>query len=295
MRVLITGSSGRVGRAIYVHLARRYQVRGFDASPASTADVVGKLEDVALLRTAMQGVDAVVHVAALHSPHVGLASDEDFWRTNVEGTRRVLDAAASAGIRRLVMTSTTALYGDACARPEGAAWCDEGTPPRPRTIYHRTKLEAERLLREAAGQGGPAVCVLRMSRCFPEPANVMAAFRLHRGVDARDVAAAHRLALERARPGYSVYVVSGATPFQRGDCEGLLRDAPAILATRAPELVAELRARGWPLPASIDRVYDPSLAREELGWTPRHGFRSVLALWDDESSEVLPPRMEGAP
>jgi hypothetical protein len=53
--------------------------------------------------------------------------------------------------------------------------------------------------------------------------------------------------------------------------------------------------RGWPLPARIDRVYDASLAREELGWTPRHGFRSVLALWDDESSEVMPPRMGGAP
>ena len=86
------------------------------------------------------------------------------------------------------------------------------------------------------------------------------------------------------------YVVSGATPFLPEDAAELAIAAPAVIQRRAPQLVAAFAARGWELPARIDRVYVPTLAMRELGWTPRHGFEEVLRQFDDESAEVLPPQ-----
>lgn len=143
MRIVITGSSGRVGRAVFSALASDNEVVGIDRSPFSTTHLVGDFADERLLRSAFEGADAVVHTAALHAPHVGLAPDEEFYRINVEGTRLVAKVALASGVKRLVFTSTTALYGDAVASG-CCTWIDENTPPEPKSIYHRTKLEAER-------------------------------------------------------------------------------------------------------------------------------------------------------
>ena len=285
MKIVVTGVSGRVGRAIYVRLAREHDVIGLDRAPSSTADVVGDLGDAALLRRVLAGADAVVHTAALHAPHVGLVSDAEFERVNVDGTRRVLDAAVAANVPRLVFTSSTAVYGDAATPRDRAGWVDETLAPQPVTIYHHTKLAAEALLRTAADFGGPVVRILRMSRCFPEPAPLMAAYRLH-----RDVAQAHALALTDAGRPHATYIVSGATPFQPGDAQALLHDAPSVLRARCPDLVEEFALRDWTLPAAIDRVYDAGAIARELGWRPRYGYDEVLAMFDAGWSEVLPPR-----
>jgi nucleoside-diphosphate-sugar epimerase len=140
---------------------------------------------------AVQGVDAVIHTAALHAPHVGLVPDAVFQQINVDATAHLLQAAREAGARRFVLTSTTALYGHAVVAG-GCRWIDEDTEPLPRTIYHRSKLQAEALA-EAAAAG------LQRARAahgplLPEPPERMAMFRLHRGIDARDVASACRAA-----------------------------------------------------------------------------------------------------
>lgn len=292
MKIVITGVGGRVGRAIHFALSRDHEVIGIDRAPCSAASLIGDIADVgdATLHQACAGADAIVHVAALHAPHVGLVPDAAFERVNVDGTRRVLDAAVSAGVARLVFTSTTAVYGHAARAHDAARWIDEATEPEPVTIYHRTKLAAEALLREAADGGGPTVRILRMSRCFPEPAPIMATYRLHRGVDARDVAQAHRLALRDAGAPHATYVVSGATPFLRDDLRTLHVDAPSVLRTRAAGLVEEFELRDWSLPAGIDRVYDAGRIRRELGWRPHYGYEEVLAMLDAEWAEVLPPR-----
>lgn len=282
MRVLVTGATGRVGRAIAIHLMRAgHDVTGFDRAPSSTAAIVADLDDDAALARALDGVDAIVHTAGLHAPQVDVVPDAEFERINVGATRRLLARARDAGIGRFVLTSTTALYGV-------AGWIDESVAPQPRTIYHRTKLAAEDAVREAAAAGGLAATILRMSRCFPEPVPEMAAYRLHRGVDARDVASAHAFALADETPGCRVFVVSGATPFERADIDALAIDAPAVLARRAPGLVETFTRRGWPLPRIIDRVYSPG-ALQALGWSPRRGYDEVIRQYDDESGEVLPP------
>lgn len=292
MRVIVTGSSGRIGRAVCARLAREHRVIGLDRRPSPTTQVLGDIGDARLLECALQGVGAVVHTAALHAPQVGQFSDAAFERTNIVATQRLAEAAASAGATRFVFTSTTALYGVASTQDNADRWTDEAVTPRPQTIYHRTKLAAETLLETIAARGPMTVTVLRMSRCFPEPAPLMAVYRLHRGVDARDVADAHALALLPTATPFRRFVISGATPFLPEDVPALLRDAPAVLARRAPTLVEEFLRRGWRLPRSIDRVYVPALALHGLRWQPRFGFDEVLRQFDEASPEVLAPADE---
>ncbi len=288
MKILVTGTAGRIGAAIRHRLAHDGEVVGLDRRPSPHTDVVADITDAAALRAALRGVGAVVHTAALHAPHVGQCSDAEFEDVNVGATRTLARLAAEAGVRRFVFTSTTALYGAEGAHPEGAAWVDEDTVPRPRTVYHRSKRAAERWLEAFAPHAGMAVTVLRMSRCFPEPAPLMAAYRLHRGVDARDVADAHALALHDTAPGCRRFVISGATPFERADTGELLHDPAAVLHRRAPALVQAFARRGWPLPASIDRVYVARRAMQVLGWQPRFGFDDVIADADAGATVVVP-------
>lgn len=146
MRVAITGSTGRVGRAIYVRLSKYHDVVGLDRSPSSTADIVADLGDQAALERLLDGADAVVHAAALHAPHVGNFTDSEFERVNIQATENLLNTCIKNRINRFVLTSTTALYGNAIDSSNGAVWLDESVIPLPKTIYHRTKLKSEELV-----------------------------------------------------------------------------------------------------------------------------------------------------
>lgn len=286
LKIVLTGSSGRIGRAIFNRLAPEHYVIGIDRSPFSTTRIVADFMDEAVLGAALEGADAVIHAAALHAPHVGVLGDEEFERINVDGTRCLVEAAKRFGVRRFVFTSTTAMYGRAIAHGQ-CTWVDEETAPQPRSIYHRTKLAAEAYLSEAADKDF-VVRVIRMSRCFPEAADVMAAYRLHRGIDARDVAQAHVLSLTDANDVFERFVISGATPFVQDDCTALFSNAHSLLADRVADMVEEFRARSWRLPCSIDRVYSAQRAWDLLGWRCRYGFAEVLAQLDRGSLEVLP-------
>lgn len=235
-----------------------------------------------------EGASTVYHTAALHAPHVGVATDMKFHQINVEATKSICEAAIATEVKQLIFTSTTALYGYANMGKDKANWITEATIPQPRTIYHRTKLEAENLLKSFASEHFK-IRVIRMSRCFPEPAPIMAVYRLHRGVDYRDVATAHLLAASTPNDlPFDVFVISGNTPFLPEDCEELYRDAPAVIRKRQPELAAAFDHRDWRLPSPIDRVYDSSYAQQKLGWgTTRDAF-NVLKQYDARDFEVLP-------
>ena len=278
MRVLVTGAAGLIGSGVAARLREDHDVIGLDLLPGVQVQLVADCFDVAEWRHQVGSVDAVVHVAALHAPHVGQRSNADFCRTNVEATSRLLDFAVEARAGHFVLTSTTSLYGRALEANDQAVWVDERLRPQPRDIYDETKLEAESLV-ESAGNA-LNVTALRMSRCFPEPADVMAWYRLYRGVDRRDVAEAHALALGRNGPP-ETYVISGPTPFAEEDCDQLLEEAPSVIARRCPGLIERMAANGWLPPRSIDRVYDCGRARQELGFEPRHGTDACLAAdWD---------------
>ena len=260
---------------------------GIDRTPFATTRHVGDVTDPHVLATALEGVDAVIHAAALHAPHVPLHSESEFERINVDGTLALARLARDAGIRRLVFTSTTALYGHAIT-PGQCTWVDEQTVPQPRTVYHRSKLAAEQGLEDMVDEDFQ-VRVIRMSRCFPETPDRMLLYRLHRGVDVRDVADAHVAALGNGGPAFQRYIASGSTPFQREDCEALVTHPRDVLAMRCPQWLAEYDRRGWALPV-IDRIHDASAAREGLGWVTRRGPEAVLEQLAVGSIEVLPEK-----
>lgn len=288
MRILVTGSAGRVGRAIYIKLMRTHDVVGIDKTPCSTAGYIGDIRDSALIDGVLENIDVIVHTAALHAPHVGLVPDLEFQSINVDATEKLALAGVKAGVKHFIFTSTTALYGYASTPKSIAGWIDEEVTPQPKSIYHKSKIAAETKLEEISNLFQLPVTVLQMSRCFPEPADLMAVFRLTRGIDARDVANAHLCAVEKRLSGFNRFIISGATPFHFSDCEALYTEAGAVIKRKCPEIALAFKQRGWQLPQSLDRVYDSSFAREKLGWSPVHDFESVLEMLDTETAEVLP-------
>jgi UDP-glucose 4-epimerase len=306
LRVVVTGASGRIGRAVCRALRSDglFSVISTDIQQTPNTDwqpfdapisILGDICQHSVQAKLLAGADAVVHVAGLHAPHVGNYTDADFMRINLDATQAL---AQAADLRAFVFTSTTALFGGASQGGAAAAWISMQTPPQPRTIYHRSKLLAEQCLQalSATARTPLKVRVLRISRCFPEPANLMALYRLHRGVDARDVAAAHVFALKQALAqarAYADYLVSAATPFLAADASALKHDVASVLALREPALLAAFAARGWlnqegKIGLGIDRIYDPSETISQLGWQPHFGWQEVLHQLDSGQAQVLP-------
>ena len=275
MKVVVTGTSGRIGGAIAARLSLRHQVTGIDRRPGALTAAVMDVRETEGLAPLLANADAVVHAAALHVPDLAACDAAEFREVNVAATRRLLQAAGEAGVARFVYTSTTSLYGDAMLPDAGgAAWVTEALLPKPRDIYDETKLAAESACEEAA-RAGMACTALRMSRCFPEEPRLVAIYRLYRGVDAEDVAQAHELALARTA-GFEVYNVSAKSPFAESDRRRLFEDAASVILERHPWADAEFRRRGWLLPRSIDRVYVVDKALSGLGYRPEHDFAALL-------------------
>jgi nucleoside-diphosphate-sugar epimerase len=268
-----------------------YDMVGADllASPFTT--YVGSIADRAFVRRAMQGVDAVLHAATLHKPHVATHARQEFIDTNITGTLHLLEEAVRAGVGVFVYTSTTSVFGDALIPPPGkpAAWITEEVRPVPKNIYGVTKAAAEDLCELFYRNQKLPCLVLRTSRFFPEEddnrqvrqqysdANVKANEYLSRRVDIEDVVSAHLLALQRAAGiGFGKYIISATTPFLPSDLAELRENAPRVLEERVPGYTAEYARRQWKMFPGIDRVYVNAKARRELGWKPRHDFAAVL-------------------
>lgn len=288
-KIVITGSSGRIGRALHWKLCQDYCVNGIDISPSSATSNIVDIRDYNQLLKSFEGVDTVFHSAALHAPHVGVVPEKDFYDINVNATEKICRAALETGVSQIVFTSTTALFGYANYEKGNAAWINEKTTPEPKTIYHKTKVEAENLIKEYATKD-LAISVIRMSRCFPEPAQMMAVYRLHRGVDYRDVAEAHILAAQLKKDKYfDIFVISGESPFLKTDCQMLFENPEVVIRERQPLLANEFDKRGWKFPTSIDRVYDSSYAQRILNWKSKRGPLEVIKQFDNSDFEILPP------
>ena len=269
--VLVTGSSGLVGGAVAAMAAATgWAARGVDMASGPHTHLVGDLRDPRIRRRALDGADVVVHVAALHAPHVGRVPDSEFQSVNVDLTGALLAEAADLGVSRVVYTSSTSVYGDALVPDGRAVWVDERLTPRPRDIYDETKLAAEALTARSAV---PAV-TLRIARCFPEPLEMLARHRLHRGVALADVAAAHMLAVAATAAG--IYNIAGPLLFDPEDTEQLYSDAASVLQRRHPAVAAAFAARRWPLPQRLDRIYDSRAALAALGYQPQHDVLRLL-------------------
>ena len=294
MRILLTGSSGWLGRYLAPMLREvGHNVVGSDIARGAETQVVASIADGGAVDRAFAGggFDAVIHAGGLHKPDIARNAPQAFVDVNVTGTLNLLTAAAGTGASRFIFTSTTSLMiSEAIRREEGAAavWLDERTGPlEPRNIYGVTKLAAEGLCRDAWLSHRLPCIVLRTSRFFPEDddthralsgENMKANEFLHRRLSVEDAARAHVLALERAPEiGFDVLIVSAPTPFERPDADELKRDARAAIARRFPEAEALYARRGWTLPGSIGRVYDAARAERVLGFRAVTDFAAILA------------------
>lgn len=104
MNILVTGSSGYIGRELVQHLSKKHLVKEYDVAQGSD------IFDQKKLRRAMAGCDVVIHLAAIPKPVEGKTFPE-YFRTNCEATLQVAEAAVAAGVRRIVYASSTTYYG----------------------------------------------------------------------------------------------------------------------------------------------------------------------------------------
>lgn len=153
MRILVTGGTGFVGRAVLRTLVAanhtpRLAVRTAHAGLPADAVCVGDIGPSTDWSRALEGIDAIVHLAArVHVMRDHAGGREQFLRTNTEGTLRLARAAAAAGARRFVFVSTVKVNGESTTDRPFAA----DDPPAPADPYAESKLAAELGLREIDG------------------------------------------------------------------------------------------------------------------------------------------------
>jgi UDP-glucose 4-epimerase len=162
MRVLITGGAGFIGSNLATHLlTKEHQVTAFDHSaakakrvPKGCAFIGGDVTDQAAVATAVSGHDAVVHLAAMVSVPETMEQPGLAEQVNVIGTINVLAAAKAAGVKKVILASSAAVYGEEPRTPTG-----EEERPRPMSPYAVTKLTMEDYAQLYAHQGLPTVCL----------------------------------------------------------------------------------------------------------------------------------------
>lgn len=293
MRVLLTGSSGWLGRFLAPLLrAEGNHVTGLDVAPGTHTDVIASVanRDAIDRVFAEHRIEAVIHGGALHKPDIVRYPKQAFVDVNVTGTLNLLEAAVAAGHDRFVFTSTTSLMISQAIRDEAgdaAVWLDEDSGPiEPRNIYGVTKYAAEQLCRLFHAEHGLNCIILRTGRFFPEEddthshptgENLKANELLNRRLTVEDAARAHVAALAKAPEiGFGTYIVSAPTPFASQEAAELKRDAAAVIARHFPDAPALYAARGWELPGRIGRVYDSGRIQRELGFAFDTGFAQLL-------------------
>ncbi|MGC4044309.1 MAG: NAD(P)-dependent oxidoreductase [Armatimonas sp.] len=285
MKILITGAGGNLGRAVIPalqeagHSLRLLDFRPIDGSEGET--IVGDVRNLDDVRRAVEGVDAIVHAAALHGIHLAKWTPEDFWAINVTGTFHIYEAAREAGISRIVLCSTMGVYGQSTHAPEDS-WNEvsEALPLLPGDVYGLSKRLCEELAETYGRRWGVTTVALRLGMFVPEGSLERYGFRLlYGGVDDRDVAQAALLALTHTPDGnFDAFNIMSEVPFTAEDLKPLRQNPMAVLENYYPGLRTTLEARGIdPLPLLWGRtVWSVEKAKRLLGYRPRYNFDGFL-------------------
>ncbi len=165
MRVLVTGGSGFIGRNLVNQLlAHDHDVSVVDLVPfpGEVPCVVGDLRDPEVVAQAVgEGVDGVIHLAALTSVLKSINEPDAVYRTNVLATELLLERCREVGVPRFVLASTNAVVGDV-----GTSLINEDTPLHPLTPYGATKAAGEMLLAAYAASYGLSAVSLRFTNVY---------------------------------------------------------------------------------------------------------------------------------
>jgi nucleoside-diphosphate-sugar epimerase len=312
-RALVTGATGFTGG----HLARalaaeagppvralvRDRARAAAALPG-VEPIEGDLTDAAALARAVEGVDVVYHVAALYRA-AGL-DDAVYRAVNATAVGTLIERAGAAGVRRVVHCSTVGVHGDIVHPP-----ANEDAPLAPGDVYQETKLEGERVAREAAARAGVELVIVRPTGIYgPGDRRLL---KLFRGVARRRFVVLgrgdiwyHLTYIDDLVDGFrlcgTVPAAAGRTYILSGPEVTTLNDLVAITADVAGVTPLPLHLPVWPFwlagaaceamcrPFGIEppiyrrrvdfftksRAFDSARARAEIGYAPRIGLREGI-------------------
>jgi nucleoside-diphosphate-sugar epimerase len=282
MRIAVTGGSGYVGRTTVERLSQQHDVLVYDLTrpegdvPFSQGDIL----DLPALHKALEGVEGVVHLAAIPAP--GRDPDDRIMEVNVMGTERVVAAAAHCGVRRLVMASSDStlgfVFGEGKIAPEYVP-CDESHPLRPADAYGLSKLIGEEICRRyTRAKGLETVCLrycwvwshdhyANIGELQAHPERFVG--QLWGYVDVRDVAQA----IERAllAPGIShetLFISARRTFIPRPSFELVREYLPAGVEVRKPGYFG----------AELNRcLHDYTRAADAIGFEPEYDWEECSA------------------
>jgi len=326
-RVLVTGATSLIGRHVVDRLVERGdEVRTLQRTPGERRDVVddrsGDVADADAVAVAVDGVDAVIHLAA----KVGIVGERsEFVAVNIDGTRHVLDAARRHGVGRVVHVSSPSVAHD------GRPIIGDGAAPALTSVQHGgwysdTKAVAERLALSANG-GDLAVVAIRPHLVWGPGDTQLVGRIVERAQTGRlaivgggsalvdttyidNAAGALIAALDAVAPGAvcagKAYVIANGEPrpireLVLGICRAAGVDAvPRDVPFRVARRVGGVVDRVWP---RLDRTdeppitrflaeqlgtahwFDPRPARDDLGWAPQVSIDEGLARlerWFDD-------------
>lgn len=300
MRVLITGAGGTLGTALAPLLAEAgHEPMLFDVRPLETPyrfmqGDIRRLEDA---RKVAEGVEFVVHTAAIHGIHLRDHAPQEFYDLNLTGTFNTWEAAAAAGVRGLVFSSTMGVYGDSRRPPrdEAVVALREDVPLLPADVYGYTKVAGEEMCRYYGRRHGIPSVALRYGMFVPEPFFREGIRLLYGGVDARDVARAVMAAMGALIDGtirWDAFNVESLVPFGEEDGPQLREDPLAVLDRYYPGAGDLLRGRGVERLAPITEYYPMQHAAEVLGFRPERNFEQwlgELTAHPEARAETSPP------
>ncbi len=266
-KVLVTGASGNAGQRICSDLVNSgYKIRLADTVTPSFKD--RRLEEFVRCdtrtqsdtRMAVEGCDAVIHLAAWHSAHRPPVSDSTIFSVNVDGTFNVLEACREARIRSVVFASSMA-YG-----------------------YHSTyavsKVIGEDLCRSFHEKTGGSVVILRYNEFIPRPYVEFGGHLLTSGVDRRDVSGATIAALnavmtDKVELFIAIVHNNNNLYMQPEVLDDFCNNGPKWCEEKIPGAHQLLEKYKIPLPEKVEH-YDLSEVESVLGWKPTIGFLDFL-------------------
>jgi nucleoside-diphosphate-sugar epimerase len=245
-RVVVTGGSGKAGRAVVRDLAERgYDVLNVDRAPSADSNspdaeiplLLADVTDFGQTLEALDGAAAVVHLAAIPSP--GHATPDTVFRTNITSTHTVFAAAARLGLERVVWASSETTLGLPFDEPPDYAPIDEAHELRPESSYALSKVLGEEMARQFNRWSGIPIVGLRFSNVM-ERADYdrlpgvwddpqARKWNLWGYVDESHVAESVRLSLEADIAGAEAFIIAAAdTVMQRPSRELMAEVFPGV-------------------------------------------------------------------
>ena len=298
IKILLTGASGRIGRHLVDALLKdgedvRVLIKGKMIEFENVETFYGDLLDIESLKKAVNGVDVIYHLAAITDY---LAPKDLMWKVNVLGTRNLLEVSKG---KKIIYLSTTAVMGKKLKEMPA----NENTPCHPSNYYGKTKLEAEKLVKENGG-----IIIRSADVIGPDSfVNDVVISKLEEGklpfigdgknfihyIHINDLIQALLLAKKIGKPG-EVYIIAGKDVRTQKDCWDLIckylnvppptKSVSASLAMiqayskllkfkinkRQPSLIPEYIEK-----ITANRTFDISKARKELGFDPKISYEEA--------------------